>query len=189
MPSLHDLAAYYGPTCFDCNHSVATGPLCGVCAQGFGSTAPFNCQHCYSAKLHATAHADDGVTQEARPNKVDMSLLYVWYWVALTFWCLWSIGSAFTPAHSSADSQKEAEAGKPRPTPPFDVIKVGSGPGARESAPLKGQAGTPVIELFEKRGHASNLVQVTQISLQSCIFVRYVLCCPCQMPCRFWYST
>jgi hypothetical protein len=91
------------------------GLFCGTCLKGYGSTAPFQCQHCAGAD-------ENGVV-----SKGTMSGLWVYYWFVLVAWYVFTVSTSMpeTPGPTPTDSEAKhfsefvyVEAG------PLDIAKV-----------------------------------------------------------------
>lgn len=94
------------------------GDLCGVCARGYGMTSPFSCSRCQGAQTSVDASTGQLVLDRSA-NKAGITGLYIFYWVALTAWCWFSVWSALP------DDEKQAAAGGR--TPEASLCEAGSG--------------------------------------------------------------
>jgi hypothetical protein len=81
------------------------GDLCGVCARGYGMTSPFSCSRCQGANTSVDVSTGELIL-ETSANKAGLTGLYIFYWVALTAWCWFSVWSALPD-----DEQHAAAAG------------------------------------------------------------------------------
>jgi hypothetical protein len=91
------------------------GDLCGVCAKGFGMTSPFSCSRCQGVKVTESFNVSTGeLNLQTSINKAGLAGLYIFYWVALTAWCWFSVWSALpdedqqVPSDNLASGDTEA---------------------------------------------------------------------------------
>ena len=73
------------------------GLLCGVCTAGYGMTTPFTCKKCLTSSPDTTT-----------PHLAGISGLYVFFWVVLTAWYVFTVWIALPATTSNATSQQES---------------------------------------------------------------------------------
>lgn len=86
------------------------GVLCGTCLPGYGATGPFKCKKCY--------HADPTATPPKPPSVGGISGLYVFYWVWLALWYIFTVWTA------KPDNAKEGDELHPPKAGLLDIVKV-----------------------------------------------------------------
>jgi hypothetical protein len=75
------------------------GDLCGVCAHGFGMTSPFSCSRCLGVQVKDIQSVATGqLVLQAPIDKASLGGLYIFYCVALTAWCWFSVWTAVEDA-------------------------------------------------------------------------------------------
>jgi len=80
------------------------GLFCGTCIKGYGMTAPFQCKKCAGAK----ATVEKNGTATVSHDRGAISGLWVFYWVALTGWYVFTVWTVM---------RAKPDAGKSSPTP------------------------------------------------------------------------
>lgn len=101
-----------------------TGPLCGVCLEGFGQVTPFQCRRCLGTDVVFDARGSEVVVQTG-PRRI--SGLYFAYWLVLTCWLVLCVRFSMPSAYRS--SKRGSTAGSTA------AAAVGAGAAAAPAGP------------------------------------------------------
>jgi hypothetical protein len=147
--SINDWSAYMNGQCD--KKEGYFGLFCGTCLKGYGSTAPFQCQHCAGADKHGVV------------SKGTISGLWVYYWVILTAWYVFTVSTSLT-GKSRGDNCSG-------PTPTHMSVGVDTETGVATDAPARQAACSQcgkALATDEKQYHEAGLLDIAKVS-STCI--------------------